>query len=163
MFDRTHEHLPTDVGNRERQCCVEPTGSPGLEHIADIMRRVIALRGWEDRLPEGLLDGGVSGLSKGIAIEEGSGNIDAATWEHRIETGGESSVRKLDDSPARAGRRKGPIMTANATSANRGEPPGGLHSMLRAWARGHLPTQAAVNLLVDHGTWPERLFRAGEI
>ncbi len=35
--------------------------------------------------------------------------------------------------------------------------------MLRAWARGHLPTQAAVELLVDHGTWPQRLFDDGHV
>ncbi len=54
-------------------------------------------------------------------------------------------------------------MTITATPTNRGEPPEVLHAMLRAWARGHLPTQAAVDLLTEHGTWPDRLFRAGHV
>ncbi len=54
-------------------------------------------------------------------------------------------------------------MTAHSTNDNRGHPPDALHAMLRAGARGHLPTQAAVDLLADHGTWPQRLFRAGHV
>ncbi len=54
-------------------------------------------------------------------------------------------------------------MTADTTNDDRGQPPDALHAMLRAGARGHLPSQAAVDLLADHGTWPERLFQAGHV
>lgn len=54
-------------------------------------------------------------------------------------------------------------MTDGDATKNRGGPPPELAAMLRAGAHGHLPTEAAVDLLVDHGTWPDRLYRAGHV
>lgn len=42
-------------------------------------------------------------------------------------------------------------------------PPDDLPAMLRAGAAGHVPTQAAVDLLIRHGTWPDRLHREGHV
>lgn len=54
-------------------------------------------------------------------------------------------------------------MTTGDATMNRRGPPDQLPAMLRAGARGHLPTEAAVDLLIDHGIWPDRLYRAGYV
>ncbi len=43
------------------------------------------------------------------------------------------------------------------------EPPDDLPAMLRAGAAGHVPTQAAIELLIRHGHWPDRLHRDGHV
>lgn len=50
-------------------------------------------------------------------------------------------------------------MTGNDPHADPAEPPGNLTAMLRAGASGHVPTEAAIDLLIGHGVWPQRLHR----